>query len=49
MYALIAQDQRRIESYRRQERDNCLYSAVEDLDAKVSLDVIGFELTAADV
>jgi Uma2 family endonuclease len=49
VYALIAQDQRRIEIYRRQERDNWLYSAVDGLDAKVSLDVIGCELTAADV
>jgi Uma2 family endonuclease len=49
VYALIAQDKRRIEIYRRQESDNWLYSAVDGLDAKVSLDVIGCELTAADV
>ncbi len=49
VYALIAQDKRRIEIYRRQESDNWLYSAVEGLDAKVSLDAISCELTAADV
>ena len=49
VYALIAQDKRRIEIYRRQESDNWLYSAVGGLDAKVSLDAIGCELTAADV
>lgn len=49
VYVLIAQDKRRIEIYRRQESDNWLYSALEGLDAKVSLDVIGCELTAADV
>jgi Uma2 family endonuclease len=49
VYTLIAQDQSRIEIYRRQERDDWLYSAIEGLDAKVNLDVIGCELTAADV
>ena len=49
VYALIAQDKGRIEIYQRQENDNWLYSAMEGLDAKVSLDVIGCELTTADV
>jgi len=49
VYALIAQDQCRIEIYRRQERDDWLYSAIEGLKAKVNLEVSGCELTAADV
>jgi Uma2 family endonuclease len=49
VYALIAQDQYRIETYRHQERHNWLYSAVEGLDARVTLDVIGCELSAAEV
>jgi Uma2 family endonuclease len=49
VYALIAQDKCRIEIYRRQERESWLYSAVEGLDAGVNLDVIGCELSVADV
>jgi Uma2 family endonuclease len=49
VYALVAQDQYRIETYRRQERRNWLYSAVEGLDARVTLDVIGYELSTAEV
>lgn len=38
VYALIAQDRYRIESYRRQTHDNWLYSAVEGLglDARIN-------------
>ena len=49
VYILIAQDRRRIEIYRRQESDNWLYAAAEGADARVDLDVIGCNLTAAEV
>lgn len=44
VYTLRAQDQYRIETYRRQERNNWLYSAVEGLDARVNFDVIKRQL-----
>ena len=48
-YVLVAQDQPRIEIFRRQEHGDWLYSVAETPEATVRLEVINCELTLADV
>lgn len=49
LFILVAQDKPQIEIFRRQESGDWLLSVVEGLEARVSLDVVGCELTLADV
>ncbi len=49
LYILIAQDKPQIETFRRQESGDWLFSVVEGLEAWVSLHVIDCELALGDV
>lgn len=49
LYILVAQDKPQVEIFRRQANGDWLLSMIEGLEARVSLDAIGCELTLAEV